>query len=700
MNYEQDSLRSAAEQVAGLLSSAEGQDLLVSLQRLGLGGLANAATALAPSLRRTPAPAIQNGSHHLAPPNGPIGPWAPMPDGQGGIKFVRRDRPGAQAFPYPVAIWADSDSFALKSRAHRRVVLVGESVARGFVLDPVITPAALLQEALDPSQSNETEVIDLACTGISGQQLLGVVRQSMQLKPEVLVLFAGNNWWNFYWGLRDHSARHSMLGKSIADIRSQIEESLATFAQRLLQSIASLCNAHGVKLVLVIPEFNLLDWFHEELTPVWISDSALAEWLRQSDLAKTHLAALRGQEMIEAATTMVSLDGGLSAYSLELLARAHLIVGDFAAALRYLEDARDAACWSCEFGTPKCPSVVQEQMRKLGVQYPSVGIVDLPRLLRRNSTHGLPSADYFIDYVHMSPAGLTLAMQAVAIELTGRASAVVGKQASTPTHAAQLAPAYFFAALHNQHYGQPDATIERLLALSVECNREYITSMVDFIEEQASPFARGLRAEFVHPQDPAERRFLEVFTFKAGSDTRLRHCVARLARKVGSPYRSDFLTTPLLQVGDTARLTRSRLEDARYPSTFALRDSERLFTVERQKQTAFRLRLAAGCDLEITARVPWANSESDEVVHIVCNGVQTSVSLGDRWRTVRIAPLDAARETTVAVDLLVLWPLPSLGAQQRRFSDDLKRAEEAPSFFVEFGHVAALRAVQQLSVTI
>src|SRR5262249_11205096 len=97
----------------------------------------------------------------------------------------------------------------LKS-ARKRVLLLGESVARGYLFDPWLTPAVVLERMLngalreqsgrDPSGGDHTddgiEGVGLARTDLTVREPVPLLPVAPPLEPDALVLFAGNNWEN------------------------------------------------------------------------------------------------------------------------------------------------------------------------------------------------------------------------------------------------------------------------------------------------------------------------------------------------------------------------------------------------------------------------------------------------------------------------------------------------------------------------
>src|SRR6185295_1548198 len=65
----------------------------------------------------------------------------------------------------------------------------------GYLYAPHLTPARVLEAQLQAAGGEaDFEVIDLARTNETLASLAATVRTSLQINPDVLVLFIGNNW--------------------------------------------------------------------------------------------------------------------------------------------------------------------------------------------------------------------------------------------------------------------------------------------------------------------------------------------------------------------------------------------------------------------------------------------------------------------------------------------------------------------------
>lgn len=154
-----------------------------------------------------------------------------------------------------------------------RVLLVGESVAAGYLLDAPNRPGAVLADLL-PAH----DVVDLARTNETLESLLGTVEQASQLDPDVLVVWAGNNW--VTGDLAALSPYHPAavdrpgLGAALADGGMAAAQEWADTAVRRhvatgLDRLAALAGAAGCRVVVVVPRVNEVDWPHADPDPLW-----------------------------------------------------------------------------------------------------------------------------------------------------------------------------------------------------------------------------------------------------------------------------------------------------------------------------------------------------------------------------------------------------------------------------------------------
>lgn len=395
-----DSLRSMTRRLAETMASEEGALTLARMQRLTLAAA------------RAPAPARPDRGLRL-------GIWEPHAGEDGSLEFARAaDTAGEWRY------WADVARIPRKSGP--RIVLVGESVARAYLFDPAVTLAGMLAAALG------VEVIDLARTDLTAEQLPPLFDALPALEPDAIVLFAGNNWSSVRLELEELDLLAGALREGgFARSRSVFVETLIRGrARATLEAIAT--RLEGIPLCVVVPEFNLLDWRSEPSVVVPIL-ADVGGWL-----------ALHAEGR---ADEMIAIDGGSSPVSQQAAAGHALARGDADEARRRLESARDALCGLMISHSPRCPGVVQDELRAAAVRH-DWPIVDLPRLFGP-----LPGRQLFLDYCHLTAEGLVAAAAAIADALAPIAGSKLAPPPQPDPHA--TACAHLLAAIHNAHYGQP-----------------------------------------------------------------------------------------------------------------------------------------------------------------------------------------------------------------------------------------------------
>src|SRR5579863_388220 len=254
-------LRPNADRLAQLLGDERGRELLAELQRLrrssGHAGTGPqwAGSGWASSAR----PGEQDEA-------GPVGAWLAEP-GEGGVALRPRDD-----IPAPQrADWAQ-DGYVPPPGTARRVVLIGESAARGWPLDPVFNPAAALRRRLAAAAPGRFQVVDLAKTGAGAADLITVLRQLPVARPDIVIAFAGNNWslppedtsrepcLPAVTEIRDLLAQALRCGGYGAMRRAFIDAVVLPRARQFCAELAELHRGYGAEIIVVIPEFNLRGW--------------------------------------------------------------------------------------------------------------------------------------------------------------------------------------------------------------------------------------------------------------------------------------------------------------------------------------------------------------------------------------------------------------------------------------------------------
>ena len=413
----------------------------------------------------------------------------------------------------------------------RRVCWFGESAAAGYLCAPHLTPARLLAAQLAAvsgagAAADGWEVIDLARTNERLATLAATVEAAAQLAPDHLVVYAGNNLRLLETpelspfappGRRELAAVLAAEGAPGAArlARWRAAERTAVACERF----ADVASALGVPLTLVLPEVSLADWETRQ-PPVRLAGDGTARWHRLYAAARTALARRGAVAAETAAWRMIELDGGSCPTPFRLLAAAALAAGR-------TSDAHDAAVSEIDavhyplLACLAAPQAGTPERRVLSAVAARRGLatVDLRGVFAELSGGGgaLPGRHLFLDYCHLTPAGMAVATAAVAAELLRQAGtelAADDRRRLAAKPAGRLVPgftpaaeavAYLGAAVHTAHRHLPvtdrGELIDHWCAAALGCDRQAAAAaMLDLADARTAPRPEPLGA--------AERRNL------------------------------------------------------------------------------------------------------------------------------------------------------------------------------------------------
>jgi hypothetical protein len=609
---------------------------------------------------------------------GRIGVWEPRRAEDGRLEFAR----AASRRP-EWRFWADVDTIPAKTRP--RVVLLGESVARGYLYDPALTPAGLLGSML-----GETEVVDLARTDLTSIELGGLLDGLHALEPDAVVLFGGNNWHNVLFDLAELPRLAAALReRGFAGARTVfIDEVVVPRARILMDALAATTRELQARVVVVVPEFNLRDWRGEPgvLAPVLRGNDTLA-WMAAHRRGVQALGAGDLDGAAAAAAEMIDLDEGTSAIAQEILATVLIARGRAGDARARLEAARDAVFGLFLAHSPRCPADVQDVLRAKSAEH-SFAVVDLPRVFERALGGDLPDRRLFLDYCHLTREGMGLAMAEVADRLGG-----AGAPSTTTVRPEDEAAAHLLAAIHNAHYGQGADVLRHHCARALALSPAIAKAMLAFMESQLLPGERWMCGSFdALAEHPAIQRYL------AASDPRVMEKLADFGlveamvdamEGAGLPARASVASLLAEEDGpDPIDLC----APARRAVTFRERGGHAL-AAERGYVQAFtttsvfflRRARAGRVSCRLTCRLPGGSGE----VGVRMNGSAPGAVAADvRWQTFALELVAQAGLNRIALE----WPLSPPPADA--FERAARRLERGayPDVLPVFGEVHAFTA--------
>ncbi|MEE4488987.1 hypothetical protein [Streptomyces sp. BE230] len=413
--------------------------------------------------------------------------------------------------------WAESQGFFLHKDGPR-VLMFGESVARALFYDPVHTLADLVGRGLRAP----AELVDLARTGGRFDQIQELAGQARSLGPDAVVLFAGNNW-KYELARQEHGAHaraevDALARGGIAGLLRAREHALAEVARRTVREFCSAFDPE-TRIIVVIPESNLLDWHMRPLVPV-LDGSAQLRWLELERELAAHLDAAAWQAVLATADEIEALDEGVSDGAHRARGRALLELGSPDAALRSFRRARDVRLWSSTVDPSWLPTVGVDAAREAALEA-GADLVDLTEILPGHCSRGVPGDEFFADFCHLNSRGLALVAREIAVQvdiaLDRADGATEGEQAlSTWQPSASVeGGAQFCAALIGADFAQP---LERIRAHVRAAKQipEVARAMRAYSQAPARCVPWWMRAEPLSTL-PTIRRFVDDVGWAEGS---------------------------------------------------------------------------------------------------------------------------------------------------------------------------------------
>ena len=249
----------------------------------------------------------------------------------------------------------------------RRLVLIGESAAAGFLLAPDLTPALALRGVLERHARERWEVVDLAAVDLSATDLIAAARRASDLRPDVVVVYAGNNWpvrqrWRRRRGTSgpssrpSHSARTQSRGCAAWPTRPPRRWHGRRFrpSLRIVRGVGCGCPSSS------IPEVDLRQV--GPCTPVaWLPGDGVRRWHEAHQTAIGTCDAGDSPRPSRRPTRMLALDGGHCPTTHRLRASALRRLGGIDEARSAARAEVDARAWDNDPTVPGATSVVQER---------------------------------------------------------------------------------------------------------------------------------------------------------------------------------------------------------------------------------------------------------------------------------------------------------------------------------------------------
>jgi hypothetical protein len=642
-----------------------------------------------------------------APPSGRVGIW--QADEHSG-SFIR-----STSLTEEWRHWADVERIPAKGKS-KRVVFLGESVARGYFYDPLCTPASMLESMCNISGNDPAiQVVDLARVDLNLKELIPLMMSVPVLEPDAIVLFAGNNWDNVELAPEHFYQLAAALRQGGYPACQQVFNNAIQMPACLtaLDTLAAVAKRLSIPVIVAIPEFNLLEWRHEPAVQVpYLKNENTILWFKLRQQTEQAFASEHFDEVIRLATEMIRLDEGTSALSQTFLGLALLRRGEQIQARRAFERARDACCGILISHSPRCPEQVQQILRSKAAEH-GFSLVDLPSLFEHYLAGALPDHRLFLDYCHLTIEGTNVAMAAVADLLLKSikdeellASNLIDtiKTGLMPIGEAR---AHFLAAIHNAHYGQGYETIFYHCRKAVEISQAISEDMLCYLDFQPRQAPHWLCSSYNQLcTSAAAQRYLpatdERRTDKL-ADFVLLSAIQAALQTIGIDVNARLVALQKTEHGQACQAI-DLLSYRYHATTFRERKGyslgpERAYYQEYNTISTFYLireeRAAVTCQL--TCRLPGRNTSTASVAVRVNDTQVHLLTIAGTWQMFTfMLPAEVLQE---GINTIVLcWPLPVLSAEEI-FEQEARKLERGcfPDVLPVFADISSFTA-QQLMV--
>jgi hypothetical protein len=649
MNYKHPQFRDMAGRLAQSFNSAEGERILRLITQLSTSPDGSSSE----ELKKSGEP----------PEKLRVGIWEAVEE-PGGRSFVRANNGD------PWHLWANVQKIPAKGLAPR-VVLIGESVARGHLYDPHFTSALALQKMLDAACGPaEIEVVDLGRTDLVHEPLQELIPQALHLEPNALVIFAGNNWSPFIKPseeqLLDMSYAFRATG-SWRGVKESCESFLITNTRKTLRLLEEVARERGIPVVFVLPEFNLADWRTECISPPLLSSEQTGAWLRAKAEAEQLLQGSEWEKAEGLGERLLQLDQGTTTAGPYVLAEVSHRRGDHEAARTFLEMARDAmVCWPIR-EAPRCYSVIQQTMREEAAAH-GLHLIDLPREFTKYLGGEIADRRLFLDYCHLSLEGIRISMALTAerllplLKYPPQSSKELG-EVELKVSANVKAVAHFLAAVYNGNWSQRMELVRHHLRTALEYDCGIVDMMQLFLDLHIRRVPSSLCGSFEQLSEmPNMAAIIALYTDYIRDkfvNTKLVSEIGGALEEVGMPARAQIERLIIKEHSVKNRTVNlaNKLYSTRSYSRF-LADFRPEFYKATERNTSFLL----VCDqpeplkFSLTMKVPHVSV--NQTISLRVNGsLVAEVAASDRWTTATCsAPAELVHPGLNQVE--IGWPLP------------------------------------------
>jgi tetratricopeptide (TPR) repeat protein len=608
-------------------------------------------------------------------------------------------------------IWPKVHTIFPKKENSTRIVFFGESVARGIFYDPHYSPPKVLEEIMKKNCSENIEVIDMAVSSIGPDQILDLCERSVALEPDAYVIFAGNNWKGIGVTEEDlgviitEASSTKINYKKIEDI---LENAVSRFVDSFFGRLKKTVTKHNVKLLFIIPEFNLLDYSTSIMQKdISFIDENTKEWLDTRNIAEKKKKEGDYEALKKYSSQLIELNP-LHPIGYEWLAHYHYKLGDNQKARELYERARNCAMYSLKRTTPGIQASIRKAMLDSVAKY-EISHVNLKDVFITHLNNGIPGRDLFLDYCHLTLEGIEISMKSAANALTkmiwGSEIPPEGLNNYKITSDNGItAAAHFCAALHNAHWGQEFEIVNYHCKKALSYHEEIVPVMKSYLDmiTRKAPWIINKETQFLIETDCGKQINgginIEMEAFKFNDIIFVEAILDSLKEKGIDVYEDlELLRKKEYAIGpEKVNLLQTYYLTSTFDKLIGFNFKEASFYTENGTVTGFHFVCSnqhQALHLDFTYRTPSVYKQPESLILKINGEIFSELPLSKKWKTVKllIEPHHLKKNLN---NLSIEWPIPMITMPE----NDEKNVEVLSGVLSPpFGQIHSLHMSQVLS---
>lgn len=602
--------------------------------------------------------------------------------------------------------WADQDVIKADKKDKFRIVYIGESVARGTHLPNQFIPAKVLERKINAFDTNkEVEIIDLARAGIGLVELIYLTKQSLHLNPDMIMIFAGNNWQpGISLCTPQNHAKLKKIGRTANQnmfIEENVNAKLAFDISNLGSALSEIQENLGIPVLYLLPDFNLNDWVtsKKENAIGFLPDQNIKQWHILKDACINAEKNKDWEEVSKIADAIIDLDTR-HPFGYEKKASYYRVKEDKEMLRLFLQKAKDTAILNAtEAIVPRRYAKVKELLLN-EFETKKIEVLDVEDFFHSYLEGDIPDKKLFLDFCHLSVKGTDILMSDVAKRVVTKIeeNSLVKESYSSITEipANKEALSHFNAAIHNYYLGQYYSTIFyhccRAIELADEQLLEAFKEFCYIFSRKTSPFLAKNTASFVsqnlfehfsflkYPRD-SKLMYLEfvnalVSAFKTLKNIDIEEEIRQLRlEEYGIGNENVNLLEPVYSETDLQKY----FCDVEFSFYRAHNDSSEFIVITDGK---------SDLNFDITARIPYKSACAvDDRIKVTINDKTVSdIGLSADWEKSNFI-IEKETLTKGVNTIKIHWPIPEKKIQQKYYKSLFMPVDIINSLYFTFGEI-------------